>query len=162
MGRGLSELQKTILRLALDGHTRTGNQSTHVRYAEVLVEHFKFPIKRKWWNGTKDMSDLDYVRKNPASQKFDSQEIGPNRYNSAKVSVSRAFARLGERGLLRLVEGMFSSWSGANLTDDGLAIAMVLRETHDFQLSNAVDTIKSPDSAEKRQLCHREGSNENT
>ncbi len=53
---------------------------------------------------------------------FDRTKIGEERYNTAVVSVSRAFARLEERGLvIRVYAGR--EWMGIDLTPEGLDTA---------------------------------------
>ncbi|MFX0066851.1 MAG: hypothetical protein ACFFC7_32360 [Candidatus Hermodarchaeota archaeon] len=80
MAKGLSELQKEILKIA---HRNRGRISKwgDVKNYEVLIKVYKFPSH------------------SPGPQIFNRQEIGINRYKSASVSVAKAFNRLAERGL---------------------------------------------------------------
>jgi hypothetical protein len=81
MGRGLSELQKTILRMA---HRNQGN----VENKDVLIEYYMFPTHAP---GPSHESGTPQI--------FNRNAIGINRYRSASVSVVKAFNRLVKRGL---------------------------------------------------------------
>jgi hypothetical protein len=96
MGRGLSDLQKTILRLALAEHdawegreygdrTRGGTPRSHVARWQVLAEHYGFRGHER------------FMTCRPA---FDPETIGRAKYKSAVTAVGRAIKRLVERGLL--------------------------------------------------------------
>jgi hypothetical protein len=87
MSRGLSELQKAILIIALgnsDGFYKFG----HVRNYEVLERFYGFPA-----HAPKPSHESG------SPQIFNRQEIGISRYRSASVSVVKAFNRLVNRGL---------------------------------------------------------------
>lgn len=127
MGRGLSELQKSILRIAYRNHqagpmTHGGISKTHAYYAEVLHEHFGFPIERRSYID-KNATDSMYLRSNPASHTFDLHAIGESRYRAAQAALSRAVKRLSERGLVEWMQGEAARWSGVNLTKAGMAEA---------------------------------------
>jgi hypothetical protein len=81
MGKGLSELQKSILKMA---YRNRGN----VENKDVLIEFYKFP---------RHAPGPSHVSGTP--QIFNRCEIGINRYRSASVSVVKAFNRLAKRGL---------------------------------------------------------------
>jgi hypothetical protein len=61
----------------------------------------------------------------PCRQLFDPEKIGRARYHSNRVSVSRAFSRLAERGLVFWVEGAVASWVAVKITDQGREALMV-------------------------------------
>ena len=80
MGKGLSELQKSILRMA---YRDRGN----VENKDVLIEFYKFPEHAP---GPSHVSGTPQI--------FNRREIGISRYRSASVSVVKAFNRLVKRG----------------------------------------------------------------
>ena len=95
MSRGLSELQKNILQLAYK------NQGS-ILAKNVLVEVYGFPTV------TDVRSKLVFSRK----------VIGEKRYQSASVSVAKAFNRLAARGLVRREYN-----KGITLTKEGIEVA---------------------------------------
>src|SRR5829696_2030416 len=102
MGRGLSPLQRTILEMAYENAGRRAPQ-TDVLYAEVLTEYFGWDNPSGRW-----------------SNAFSPKSIGENAYNSGKVSVSRAFTRLEQRGLIEKNRSMRAGgWHGAIITERG-------------------------------------------
>ena len=120
MGRGLSPLQQTILRIAFRQHDQHLQHAADndrnpdefgcdVLYRDVLIEHYGF--RRK--------APRLYV----PSDRIDRAAIGRVAYNRATAALSRAFSRLESRGLVCVMCGTGSRWSGANLTDEGLKIA---------------------------------------
>ena len=71
-----------------------------------------------------DFGDQAGERK-PSGKFFDREKICASRYNTAVVSVSRAFARLEQRGLVwRLYAG--HDWMGIDLTPEGFELAETL------------------------------------
>jgi hypothetical protein len=113
MGRGLSDLQGTILRLALanrpdGGRPGAATSGADVVTAEVLAALWGLEFKRSRGLG---------------SQHHSKAAVGVRRYNAAHAAVSRAFARLEQRGLVAIVSGTYSRWSGVNLTAAGVAEA---------------------------------------
>ena len=82
MGRGLSPLQRRILKLA----ERTGTLHIH----QVLSALYGFPMARHG---------------RPGALHFRPGAIGRRRYHSASVAVGRAFTRLANRGLVARVIG---------------------------------------------------------
>lgn len=132
MGRGLSDLQKWMLRAALEnrragqgagkpspilkayGKDGGSGSGADLYYAEVKRDYFSFL----------PMGDAD-VRKNIGHHKFDPDfeaQHGDN-YNSASASISRAVNRLWKRGLVIVVNGVYSHWTGIDLTEAGIAVA---------------------------------------
>jgi hypothetical protein len=122
MGRGLSPLQRHILAEA--GRRR------RVFYAEVLEGYFGWepvrPLKR-YKAGDKEgypkqrpipREQVGMLR-SPGDHYFSRRAIGAARYNSAMASLSRACARLGDRGLVTCLYGTVCRWSGVEITDKG-------------------------------------------
>jgi len=96
----LSKLQRKILRLALKGGPdRQVDLFTH----EALEGCFGFPPRE-------------------LNKRFISTEVGPH-YKSAYASVSRAFSRLAERGLVEQWCSQLRGWTGIRLTEKGRRIA---------------------------------------
>lgn len=143
MGRGLSDLQRTILRLAYENRQAppepdrqpewakamfgpAQSNGIDVYYSEILVNGFGFPLRR--WRRDEGLSDRTVARRRFTGQKFAMTEIGNKRYASAQAAVSRAFARLERRGFVELYSGAYARWSGAKLTDAGVEIAKSLPE----------------------------------
>ena len=89
MGRGLSKLQKDILKIAYRNRDRRREHGTDdVTNREVLIEVYKFPFHSP-------SADTP----SGSLQIFERAEIGINRYRAASVSVVKAFNRLVKRGL---------------------------------------------------------------
>jgi hypothetical protein len=87
MGRGLSELQKSILIIAyLNRDTGIGR----VTNREILIKAYNFHAH-----------EPGPCHTSGSPQIFDRKEIGLSRYKSASVSVVKAFNRLAVRGLAR-------------------------------------------------------------
>jgi len=136
MGRGLSDLQKDILRICLRNgknkaegeHRREAEKelaklgipaavlpseplAVECYYREVLVEHFGFPTRCR------------NLRLHPGDQVFDVRRIGRERYGAAQASLSRAVGRLEARGLVTVYTGARSHWTGCSLTEEGRKVA---------------------------------------
>jgi hypothetical protein len=129
MGRGLSELQVTILALAYRNYQARmermatleagsieyrvlteGVPSVDLYHPEVLREHFGFEVQSDWW--TPELGERP-----TGGQNFSMQRIGERRYRSAQSSLSRAVVRLEARGL---VERRSGHPAGLNLTERGV------------------------------------------
>ena len=112
MGRGLSELQKSILRVAYRNRSAGVKQheAADAVNAEILHEHFRFPL-----TGSVEFG----------GQYFDVGKIGESAYRVARASLSQAIKRLEERGLVHLCWGI-TRHSGVVLTDVGHSIAKEL------------------------------------
>lgn len=126
MGRGLSELQKTILRIATrnrraENRGVTSEQGADAYYAEVLAES-------SGW--TPDRAPLRYGPRYgryaglraPGGQHFRKSLIGDKSYNAAHAALSRAARRLEARGLVQRRRGANSRWSGVSLTPSGASL----------------------------------------
>ena len=81
MGKGLSKLQRDILRLAY-------NQKGICYARDVLMEIYKFPAK----------STIQGAK--PGALIFERKEIGLRKYQAASVSVVKSFNRLTTRALV--------------------------------------------------------------
>jgi CRP-like cAMP-binding protein len=120
VGRGLSELQKTILMLAHENRERGmgaqhlldgGQIGTDVKYPDVLEAYFGW--EPDWRSRSSQYFDFSKV------------DIGEKAYRSARASLSRAFSRLEARGLIVRTHGvMAASWTGADLTEKGVKEAV--------------------------------------
>ena len=118
MGRGLSEIQKDILRLAVVNRDDPERKaSTDLYYGQVYVDVFGWKVKRKY---RRPLSE------HPGGQNFDLDEIGRKHYDVVLASVSRAVRRLEERGLVVRMVGSTCHWAGLNLTDQGYVLAREL------------------------------------
>jgi hypothetical protein len=130
MGRGLSELQKTILVMAhqkrIDGRTGGAGRGAELYYAEILAAvhgwtpaHGSLHYQREMTSrfGTISVGDYHY------GTHFSKWHIG-KQYNAAMASLSRAVLRLNKRGLITAWRGR--SWAGVCLTDAGAEIAQQL------------------------------------
>jgi len=95
MGRGLSELQKNILQMA---YTKQDN----ILARDVLAEVYGFPT----------VTDIS------SKMVFSRKAIGKKRYQSASVSVAKAFNRLAARGLAHREYN-----KGITLTKEGVRVA---------------------------------------
>jgi hypothetical protein len=105
MGKGLSELQKSILKIAYRDQERG-----YVKNRDVLIEVYKFPFHSPSADTTSGTPQI-----------FKRQEIGISRYRSASVSVVKAFNRLVGRGL-----AIRKYNHGIILTDEGAKKAEIL------------------------------------
>jgi hypothetical protein len=92
-----------------------GAGSIDVYIAEILHEHFGFPLKDRSYGWRKERGERPGW-----GQIFSMTEIGEKRYRSAQVSTSRAVGRLQARGL---VKRWYSDHAGLSLTDEGVKTA---------------------------------------
>ena len=116
MGRGLSTLQRTILRLALTNRAR-GVQGVHVTYAEVLTAHWGWtPVGR-----------LRFAEGHELAGSPDSghlfRGVPPAERNRAYAALSRSMRRLEQRGLVTVWGGEDARWTGVHLTAAGTRAA---------------------------------------
>ena len=104
----LSPLQRTILRLGFSNRQRRKDQRPiDVSRAEVLSGYYGWLVT-------------------PGHRKivFSRYRVGPARYNSAQVSLTKAMQRLRKRGLIQI----YVNPSGAKLTRAGITAAKTLPE----------------------------------
>jgi len=110
MGRGLSDLQKFILKAAA-----AKPEGTLYNY-EICMGYYRWKPNRR----------------NPgaAENNFLPAEIGENKYNSAFVAIRKAYLRMEKRGLVRCVYSwQRRSWAGVDITDRGRQIVKTMPES---------------------------------
>jgi hypothetical protein len=97
MGRGLSKLQRAILKIAAGKGEAT--------YREILRRYFRWKVLptgrvtiSRYHVGGRSRPELRYADKR---RWFDEEAIGPQRYARAIASLSRACTRLIARGLAK-------------------------------------------------------------
>jgi hypothetical protein len=115
MGRGLSELQKTMLELAKESLTQ--NWDGYVYFANVFIKVYGWPAPGRRGIGIFE----GYGR-------FSKKEIGVKRYMAAKIAVRKSAQRLVKRGLIYI-----PGYSGA-----GYSLTMKGKE---FLMAKPVRTI---------------------
>lgn len=111
----LSKMQRAILAMAHSRRGQSRRNNVELYYAEILCEWFGFP------------SRTDPRR--PGDQHFSRAEIGPQVYDAAQASLSRAVRRLEARGLVTVYHGVYCRWAGLALTDEGVRTAADLRQS---------------------------------
>jgi hypothetical protein len=126
MGRGLSDLQRRILRLvaaraespeATPRSYLNGTPTPVVRQSEILAVCYGLPLARRY---EKEASPFH-------GQNFDRAAIGHKRYATARAGVSRAIGRLKARGLVIRCTSVYNRCSaGIALTEVGKAMAAEL------------------------------------
>ena len=107
MGKGLSDIQRSILKMA---YRDRGEGSGFVKNGGVLIEVYGFPFHSPSVNTTSGSPQI-----------FRRQEIGISRYRSGSVSVVKAFNRLVKRGL-----AIRKYNHGIILTEEGTKVAKTL------------------------------------
>lgn len=119
MGRGLSNLQKTILWRAWSNRQAEGVSDVvpDVWRAEPFMDYWGWRSVYVYYRDR-----VDSYRRNPGGQIFDRRLIHNDEYRAAQVSVTRAFERLAARGLLNLGYSL-TSHMGGFLTEQGIAAA---------------------------------------
>lgn len=114
MGRGLSELQKTILVASLECRGNTPRKQVDAYYRELISACFGW----EQTGYTLVNGDDIFV----FTKQFKKRDH-PN-YNAVKVSLTRAVKRLETRGLLIRYHGVDGNWAGVKLTQSGEEIAL--------------------------------------
>jgi hypothetical protein len=146
MGRGLSDLQKWMLRTALDNREREGRDNdtktlADLLFGEVKAGFYHLEMEMDQWvktaiemvaAGAKGWSekDIEFRRERTANQRqrrgrhvyFGHAFVFPSR-PALNVSISRAAARLEKRGYAVRVFGLSTHWAGIQLTDAGVTLA---------------------------------------
>lgn len=136
MGRGLSDLQKRILTIALRNRTEGGTPqivgTRQTRRGGVVTTYKRKTRKRlQRVDGQVSRAMATYISRYSAdvlwcevqSECFDAPAPGPKRA-AAAVSISRAARRLQQRGLVECRS--YSSWAGCDLTDEGVEVVKSL------------------------------------
>src|SRR5262249_28372340 len=83
-----------------------------VYYTEVLMGYFG-------WKRSTPLPRNPDAYEGPGTQLFSRREIGEKTYGKVMATLSRACARLGDRGLVTCLYGKHSHWSGVQITDKG-------------------------------------------
>ena len=109
MVKGLSEMQKKVLRIAYNNKRKHPTSKVDVSNRTILIKVYGF----------KPLVNINKV--NPGVLVFDREDIGVKKYNSASVSVARCFNRLVARGL---AEREYNQ--GIKLTDAGVKVVKVI------------------------------------
>ena len=110
MVRGLSKLQKEILKIAYRNRDRMSEYGD-VTNSEVLIEFYNFPAHPPGPYHTSGKPQI-----------FNRVEIGIKKYKAASVSVVKSFDRLVERGLAQRQYN-----HGIYLTGEGMKVAKALK-----------------------------------
>lgn len=125
MGHGLSELQKTILKMAY--HNRTFEERTSedggadLYHYEVLIAYWKLPgIIYRDTSGKR--SSVGWQHLNPATSTH-------AQFNTTRAALSRAARRLEDRRFVVCISSAQARWAGVNLTPNGIAMAKRLPAT---------------------------------
>ena len=116
----LSELQKTIMRIALENRFNQYDFRADARHKDVLINFYGF----------------DHHAPSPSSTSgsphvFNKKDIGHRRYQAAAVAVVKSFRRLERKGFVKCIPNR-----GVRLTDAGIAKA--LRIASGGQRSNMI------------------------
>ena len=112
MGRGLSPLQRYMVTKAATVE--------RLYYADILQEYYGWTNHGRRHYLRNAAGDLtDEWRPAFSGQKFWPDEIGRARYHATMVTLSRAAARLEQRGLVTCLVGTKYQWSGMEITPEG-------------------------------------------
>jgi len=109
--RGISVLQRAIIRIAYQHRQRARSNQADLFFYQFVVEYF--------WKSTR----AEEGKPDPDRQHFQRKKVGRRRYQRRMNTLSRAVTRLEERGLVRRVKVKGCQWAGLNLTSKGLAMA---------------------------------------
>jgi hypothetical protein len=110
MGRGLSRLQWFILKKA--------TRQRRVYHCEVLAEYFGWKTSSHISCPEPWKRDEEGLLENPGRHYFSPTEIGTKHYRVTRATLSRACARLEDRGLVISI-ARYSKWAGVEITDQG-------------------------------------------
>ena len=114
MARGLSDLQRYIVTKA----ATVERLYTH----DILQEYYGWTSHIGTWH----KRDGTYT---PGDQRFWPEEIGAQRYHATRVTLSRAIARLQQRGLVQALQGRSAHGSGVEITAEGRRLAETWQQT---------------------------------
>jgi hypothetical protein len=117
MGRGLSKLQRWILRRGATGHT--------LFQVEILAEFFgwepKYELERfgegRYEADTRHPKGM--LAMGVCRNFFSPREIGEKRYRKTRAALSRSCSRLEQRGLVRLIRFAYHLGWGIEVTPKG-------------------------------------------
>lgn len=125
MGRGLSELQQTVLLLALRG--REARIEAQAIDGPPVADAYHDDILAEFWLW-EPKPPPTRARRAAKGRRFSQDAIGYHRYNNTHVVLTRAVARLVDRDLVARVPRSGSNGAGVALTDAGVAAAYGLLE----------------------------------
>ena len=124
MARGLSDLQKHILTTAYQNSIREDldNKSARLDVYTSEIKHgfYQFPTKSKDLHRASAYGGHDFKLKGKSA------DIPIDKYKSASVAISKAFASLQRRGLVTRWQGTNAKFSGIRLTEEGAKLAEIL------------------------------------
>jgi len=135
MGRGLSELQKTILSMAYENHKKYISEiwikkeieeykklRVMSAYAGVLLPKEYEPSHFDLYHQEilAHLMHIDPVKLHGTVWHFNPEAIGYRKYNSLNASISRTFSRLWKRGLVNWYLFDHHSNSAIELTEKGI------------------------------------------
>lgn len=112
MGRGLSPLQRWILRRAADQPDRSERGGgCDLAIARVIHEFYEVPLSPTWYfpAGSTFCTSSQLFR--DADGMMAAKRVRP--------AISHAISRLERRGLVNVMQGAVARWSGITLTDAG-------------------------------------------
>ena len=109
MARGLSDLQKWILKEAATRPKSIYHEVKILTISEICKDYYDFPYGGKKFN--------PYT-----SYHFYKNVVGVKKYNAAMVAIHKTFARLEKRGLVMYWRSHCKSWQGVSITDAGINV----------------------------------------
>jgi len=167
MGRGLSELQKTILSMAYENHKKytseawikkeiEGHNKLRIMLAYEGVslpkEYTPFHFDLYHYEILAHLIGLDPNKMNEYRVKhFKPESIGYKKYKSLNASISRAILRLWKRGLIEWYPFNHHSGSGIKLTEKGIEwvngyikcqVANNITDNQSKLISESVETVE--------------------
>lgn len=107
MGRGLSELQKTMIQMALnklDSHHKLHDEIPASR-GTLPIQNFAMPSNHTGSVAFNDVFIKVYGWTLEPNNFFSKKDIGLKRYMAAKIAVRKAAVRLAKRGLINIQNG---------------------------------------------------------
>jgi len=167
MGRGLSELQKTILSMAYENHKKYTSEAwikkemeEHNKLRIMLAyegvslpkEYVPFHVDLYHYEILAHLIGLDpYKMCEYHLKRFRPESIGYKKYKSLNASISRAISRLWKRQLIEWYPFNHHSGSGIKLTEKGIEyvngyiechVADNITDNHSKPISGSVETVE--------------------
>ena len=118
MGRGLSDLQRWMLRRAAEKPDCTDNGGCELLVGRVIAEHFE--VTPALWPSqqNEDGTAMPLTLRGPVFKDHAKEAA------TARAAIVRAMNRLEERGLAERLSGAYSRWSGMSLTNEGKSLVV--------------------------------------
>jgi hypothetical protein len=136
MGRGLSELQKTILRRAPSNRDREEAAGIDVAHCdvyapEIAADYFGWPISRRFYDFNEDYraDNFHHLNRNNLRLGFRPRGTPEDQANRVRAAISRAMARLEKRNLGWAAHAGWGGWprfGGFSLSPQGVETARQL------------------------------------